>query len=106
MAAPDDAPLSVAAGWTLLQVTGPAAPAGLGAWCDRVGLLLAHGRVVVCDLRQLTSADLAAVDALARLCLTAQRAGSDLRILAPGTELELLWDWTGLGPLGIGSAPG
>lgn len=102
MASPDARRLSVAAGWTVVRVTGPAAPACLRPWCRRVRSLLAGGRVVVCDLRQLASADLAAVDAVARLCLAARRAGTDLRILA-GTDLEQLWEWTGLGALRTGN---
>ncbi len=106
MAAPDGPVprLPLAAGWTVVQVTGPPGPGCLGGWCSRVRRLLVRGRVVICDLRQLAAADLAAVDALARLCLAARRAGSDLRILAAGTELERLWEWTGLAALGIGTA--
>jgi hypothetical protein len=106
VATPDAQRLPLAAGWTVIQVTGPVTPACLGAWCARVGRLLAHGRVVVCDLRELATADLAAIDAIARLCLSAQRAGSDLRILAAGTDLEHLWEWAGLGTLGARSTSG
>jgi hypothetical protein len=98
--------LPLAAGWTIVQVTGPAAPAGLAAWCACVGALMTRGRVIVCDLRHLTAADLTSVDAVARLCLGASRAGAELRILASGTALEELWAWAGLGPLGTGPAPG
>ena len=106
MASPDPHRLPLAAGWTIVQVTGPAAPACLAGWCSRVGLLLARGRVVVCDLRPLAAADLAAVDAVARLCLAARRAGAELRILAAGTALEELWEWAGLGALGSPRTPG
>lgn len=103
MASPDAHRLSLTAGWTVVRVTGPVSPACLGPWSGQVRSLLAGGRVVVCDLRQLASADLAAVDAVARLCLSAQRAGTELRILAAGTELEQLWNWAGLGALGVGN---
>ena len=103
MASPAAYPLRLAAGWTIVQVTGPACPACLGTWCAGVGLLLARGRVLVCDLRPLAMADLAAVDAIARLVLAAQRAGTELRIRAAGSSFELLWDWAGLGGI---PAPG
>jgi len=106
VASPDARRLPMAAGWTIVQVTSPAAPACLAAWCSGVGLLLARGRVVVCDLRPLAAADLAAVDAVARLCLAAKRSGAELRILAAGTALEDLWEWAGLGTLGSPPAPG
>ena len=106
MASPDPRRLPLAAGWTVVQVTGPAAPACLAAWCVRVGQLMARGRVIVCDLRRLTAADLTAVDAIARLCLAASRAGAELRILAAGTALEELWEWAGLGALGSPRPPG
>ena len=100
VASPVPGRLPLAAGWTIVQVTGPAAPACLAAWCARAGLLMTRGRVVVCDLRHLTAADLTAVNASARLCLAASRAGAELRILAAGTALEELWEWAGLGELG------
>lgn len=99
MASPADHRLQLAAGWALVQVTGPVCPACLGAWCGRVRRLLVRGRVVICDLRPLAGADLAAVDAIARLVLAAQRAGTELRVRAAGTDLELLWIWAGLGEL-------
>jgi len=96
VALPASHPLRLAAGWTVVQVTGPHQAACLRAWCGAVVLLLARGRVVVCDLRPLAMADLAAVDAIARLVLAAQRTGTELRIRAAGTDFELLWDWVGL----------
>ncbi len=99
-------PLTLAAGWTVVQVTGPAGPVGMRLWCTQVGRLLMPGRVVVCDLRQLAGADLTTLDAVARLLLAARRAGSDLRVLAAGTELERLWEWAGLGRLPGAAQPG
>ncbi len=105
MASADAPRLPLAAGWTVVQVTGPPASSCLGAWCARVGPLMARGLVIVCDLRHLAAADLAAVDAIARLCLAAGRAGAELRILATGTALEELWEWAGFGALGIPRPP-
>ena len=63
----------------------------LVALCDRVGALLIGGvEHVVCDVEDLF-ADAVAVDALARLVVTARRAGADLRICNPCSSLtELL----------------
>lgn len=91
--------IPLAAGWTIVQVTGPDGPACLGPWCAQVRRLLARGRVLVCDLRPRAAADLPTVDALARLVLAAQRAGAELRIRAAGTDLGLFWEWIGLGDL-------
>ncbi|HZC40560.1 MAG TPA: hypothetical protein VE343_07785 [Streptosporangiaceae bacterium] len=91
--------IPLAAGWTIVQVTGPDCPSCLGPWCAQVGRLLARGRVLVCDLHPRAAADLTAVDALARLVLAAQRAGAELRVRTAGTDLGLFWEWIGLGDL-------
>ena len=49
-----------------------------------------------CDVRALR-ADVAAVDALARLQLAARQAGFELRLLPASTELRCLIRFTGLG---------
>ncbi|MEU7010953.1 STAS domain-containing protein [Streptomyces sp. NPDC046332] len=54
---------------------------------------------VVCDVGGLAHADLAAVDALARLKLTAGRAGHRLRFEGAGGELRLLLGLVGLADL-------
>lgn len=51
---------------------------------------------VVCDVGGLRRADLAAVDALARLALTAGRLGHRLRLRGVGPELRLLLGLAGL----------
>ncbi|MFG2643182.1 STAS domain-containing protein [Streptomyces sp. NPDC048370] len=51
---------------------------------------------VICDVGGLVHADLAAVDALARLRLTARRLGHRLRFRGTGRELRLLLDLVGL----------
>ncbi|MGW6566040.1 STAS domain-containing protein [Streptomyces sp. NPDC054975] len=51
---------------------------------------------VVCDVGGLAHADLAAVNALARLRLTAGRVGHRLRFRGTGSELRLLLDLVGL----------
>ncbi|MET9373198.1 STAS domain-containing protein [Streptomyces sp. NPDC002992] len=51
---------------------------------------------VICDVGGLAHADLAAVDALARLKLTAGRLGHRLRLRGAGAELRALLDLVGL----------
>jgi hypothetical protein len=52
---------------------------------------------VVCDVGGLTVADLTAVNAVARLRLTARRLGRNVRLRNAGRELILLLDFVGLG---------
>ncbi|WP_308368587.1 STAS domain-containing protein [Streptomyces sp. ISL-36] len=54
---------------------------------------------VVCELGGLVHADLAAVDALARLRLAAGRLGHRLTFRGAGAELRLLLDLVGLADL-------
>ena len=51
---------------------------------------------VVCDVRHLSPADVAAADALARLQLVARRSGTELRLLHARRELLELLDLMGL----------
>ena len=57
-----------------------------------------------CDVRALR-ADVAAVDALARLQLAARRAGFELRLVRATAELSCLIDLTGLATV-LGVEPG
>ena len=59
--------------------------------------------VVVCDVRGVVP-DAVAVDALARLQLTARRRGGEIRLRGASRELKELLDVAGLGevlPLGV-----
>jgi ABC-type transporter Mla MlaB component len=56
----------------------------------------APDEIVVVDVSGLTSVDLAAVDALARLELAARRHGSRVRLRGAGSELQDLLALTGL----------
>ena len=58
--------------------------------------LAAGWGVVVCRVVPPAPADLAAVDALARLHLAARRCGCDLRTRGSCADLRHLWRWTGL----------
>lgn len=66
--------------------------------CDdvRARLEAAGGGVVVCDVAGLGPPGLAAVDALARLELTARRAGGRIRLKDPDPALRALLDLVGL----------
>ncbi len=72
---------------------------------SRLRLLLAAAgdEQIVCDVALLESPDLAAIDALARLQLAAQRLGSSLRLQHASPELRGLLALTGLDEVvGIG----
>jgi ABC-type transporter Mla MlaB component len=68
------------------------------ALCERLGSLLDTGRAdrVECDCSALTDGDLASIDALARLQLTAQRHGSDLLLQGAPRGLAELVSLVGL----------
>jgi ABC-type transporter Mla MlaB component len=82
-------------------VGGPLQRAELPALCERLHALLAAGAadVVVCDLDAAVSADAVAVDALARLQLTARRLGCRVRFRRVSPGLEDLLAFTGLVPV-------
>lgn len=70
--------------------------------CDQVRTACARApaRDVVCDLAAVTTADLATVDALARMQLAARRAGSGLLLRDPSPALWALLQLVGLPGLG------
>jgi ABC-type transporter Mla MlaB component len=80
-----------------LVVSGPLTPAELGALCDRVRALDRDpSEAVVCDVRGLVAPDAGAIDALARLLLSARRAGRELQLRDPSPALCELIDFCGL----------
>jgi len=62
--------------------------------------------IIVCDLAAVRGADLATVDALARLALDARRAGFELRMSGVGRELAELFALAGLDGLLAGGQTG
>lgn len=66
------------------------------AQAARVRELLRRGSTVLCDVRDLTDADLATVDALARLSLEAGRAGARLHLVGVPTALRDVLHLAGL----------
>ncbi|MFD7535817.1 STAS domain-containing protein [Streptomyces sp. NPDC059819] len=82
----------------VLVVPGPVTFADVPHLCERLrGLYGGGAREVVCDLAALTRADLAAVEAVARLRLTARRAGRRVRMRNAGAGLVALLELAGLG---------
>jgi ABC-type transporter Mla MlaB component len=82
----------------VLDVRSPIAPGVARVLCERVQALLAAGvvEVITCEVRDLTEPDVRALDALARLQLTARRLGRSIRLRHPRPELRDLLDLTGL----------
>ncbi|WP_257583788.1 STAS domain-containing protein [Streptomyces sp. TLI_146] len=80
-----------------LVVPAPVTLADVPPLCERLRALYAAGaREVVCDVGALVRADLAAVEAVARLRLTARRAGGRLTIRNAGPGLVALLRLAGL----------
>jgi ABC-type transporter Mla MlaB component len=61
------------------------------------GIVRGDPRVILCDLARLADADMATVDALARLALRARRIGCAVALRDPSTELLELVGLAGLG---------
>ncbi|EGX57488.1 hypothetical protein SZN_22491 [Streptomyces zinciresistens K42] len=83
----------------VLVLAGPVTPEQVPELCDALRARLRAGpaRVVVCDVGGLGPPGLAAVDLLARLELTARRAGGRVRLRDPDPALHALLDLAGLG---------
>ncbi|MEU6809212.1 STAS domain-containing protein [Streptomyces sp. NPDC046831] len=83
---------------TVLVLAGPAAREEVAGLCEDVRGLLAATRagVVVCDVRGLGPPGLGAVDLLARLQLTARRAGGRIRLRGADPALAAVLDLVGL----------
>ena len=74
-------------------------PSEVSLLCERVRRLLelAPARRLVCDVRGVRAPDLATIDALARLCLTARRLGCRVELRGACPELRELLGLVGLG---------
>ena len=79
-----------------LELRAPLAASEGDRACEHVRMLLAAGgtRLLVCDVHG--TADLGLVDVLARLTLTARRAGARMRVRSATTDLAGLLRLTGL----------
>jgi ABC-type transporter Mla MlaB component len=85
----------------VLAVDGALARADLPGLCARMRALLeaTGAELVVCDVGALVGADAVAIDALARLQLTARRLGSRICVRRASPELRDLLAFTGLADL-------
>lgn len=81
-----------------MVISAPIARSDIRGLCERVRLLLeaCNAKVVVCDVRALVEPDATAIDALARLQLTARRSGRQICLRHAGDELKELLGVTGL----------
>ncbi len=82
----------------VLVIQGPIARVGIPALCARARALLedSDGALLICDLGTLGDPDAVAVDALARLQLTARRLGNEIRLRHASDELQELIALAGL----------
>ncbi|MFD4572281.1 STAS domain-containing protein [Streptomyces sp. NPDC058417] len=82
----------------VLALAGPLSRSQVPGACAELGALLdgAPDGLVVCDVGALGPPGLAAVDLLARLQLTARRAGGRIRLRAPDPALRALLGLVGL----------
>jgi ABC-type transporter Mla MlaB component len=82
----------------VLVISGPIARADVPRLCERVRVLLegSNASLAVCDVGGLAEPDAVAVDALARLQLTARRLGCQVRVSHADGELQDLLALMGL----------
>jgi ABC-type transporter Mla MlaB component len=82
-------------------------PDDVPALIERMGPGVVRGdaTLILCDLARLADADMATVDALARLALRARRMGCAVSLRDPSTELLELLGLAGLGEV-LPCAPG
>ena len=113
MAAPDESPpASLPADPPFPEIelgrNGRVDRADIPGLCERARILLTSETAdqLVCDAGAIVTPDAVAVDALARLQLTARRSGRELRVRRASRELQDLVAFMGLGgvvPLSAGS---
>lgn len=82
----------------VLAIDGSLDRADIAELCRRVGFILDSARTnfIVCDVGALTDPDAVAVDALARLQLTARRLGCRVGLIYACPELQALLELMGL----------
>jgi ABC-type transporter Mla MlaB component len=82
----------------VLAVGGTISRRDVATWCDRVRLLLDRSDVdaLICDVSGLIEPDAVAVDALARMQLTARRLGRPMGLRNAAVELRDLLAFFGL----------
>ena len=106
MAAPKESPtasvralrLSAEPSTIVLAISGRITRAGIPKLCERVHYFLDTGdaETVICDVSGVVDPDTVAVDALARLQLTARRLGYQIKLRSACHDLQDLLALTGL----------
>jgi ABC-type transporter Mla MlaB component len=84
-----------------LGLAGPVERADIPALCERARMLMESSRTrsFICDVGAVAAPDAVTIDALARLQLTALRAGRRLGLSHVSSELQELLDYCGLSGL-------
>ena len=92
---------------TIVLVVDSLEPGDVPALLEPIGPGMVRGdaTIILCDLARLADADMATVDALARLALRARRMGCAVSLRDPSTELLELVGLAGLGEV-LPCAPG
>jgi STAS domain len=82
----------------VVVVDGPFSRRGIAGLCARAGRLLATGEIdlITYDVGSVTEPDVMAIEALARLQLTARRIGGSIQVRHASGELRDLLDMVGL----------
>ena len=81
----------------VLVVDGPLGARAVAGLCAQVRAVVRSGvEVVTCDVGRITEPDAGAVDAVARLQLTARRHGGSVRLRRVSRDLRRLLDLAGL----------
>ncbi|MFF8830452.1 STAS domain-containing protein [Streptomyces sp. NPDC015131] len=82
----------------VFRVAGLVEPADVPRLCEELAALLGErgGADVVCHVGAVTRPNLATVEALARLRLTARRLGRRMAVTGAGPELRMLLELVGL----------
>ncbi|WP_224058465.1 STAS domain-containing protein [Streptomyces kanamyceticus] len=82
----------------LIRIAGPLRPGDVPPLCEQVAAVRhgPGGGDVICDVTDVTTADMSTVDAIARLQLAARRAGGRIRLRNPTPALLALLGLVGL----------
>lgn len=94
---PDRAEPSLEADAIVLAIGGPIGPRDVSGLCARIHDALGRGPTpVVYDVAAIREPDMATIEALARLTLTARRLGHPVRLRSASPDLRDLVDLSGL----------
>ncbi|MEB8338595.1 STAS domain-containing protein [Streptomyces endophyticus] len=80
----------------VVVLAGPIRSGDAPRLCERLHAALPGAPTVICDVSRVTTADLATLDALARMQLAARRAGSRMVLRDPPAGLGVLLELAGM----------